>query len=216
MHRCSRCRSKAAVSPASSSSATARPSRCRRARASCWPPAASSATRRCASSTCRCRPTRHGPPHRLAAIPVTPSAPVPRPAPPLHLMAHTWGAPTLSVPKEDRFRALFVERSLPGCMVVNAEGRRFLNESCPYPEFQQAMFADHARSGGEMGGLDRVRCRVPPQVSDGATRARRSLARPPPARKAGSAPCTGKTPRSKAWPSRSRSTRPAWPPAPRA
>ena len=69
----------------------------------------------------------------------------------MHLMAHTWGAPTLSVPKEDRFRALFVERSLPGCMVVNAAGRRFLNESCPYPEFQQAMFADHARSGGEMG-----------------------------------------------------------------
>ncbi|WP_020653337.1 FAD-dependent oxidoreductase [Massilia niastensis] len=66
----------------------------------------------------------------------------------LHLMAHTWGAPTLSVPKEDRFRALFVERSLPGCMVVNAAGRRFLNESCPYPEFQQAMFADQARGGG--------------------------------------------------------------------
>jgi 3-oxosteroid 1-dehydrogenase len=66
----------------------------------------------------------------------------------LHLMAHTWGAPTLSVLKEDRFRALFVERSLPGCMVVNAKGQRFLNESCPYPEFQQAMFAEHARSGG--------------------------------------------------------------------
>jgi 3-oxosteroid 1-dehydrogenase len=66
----------------------------------------------------------------------------------LHLMAHTWGAPTLSVPKEDRFRALFVERSLPGCMVVNAGGRRFLNESCPYPEFQQAMFADQANGGG--------------------------------------------------------------------
>lgn len=65
----------------------------------------------------------------------------------LHLMSHTWGAPTLSVPKEDKFRALFVERSLPGCMVVNAMGQRFLNESCPYPEFQQAMYADHARSG---------------------------------------------------------------------
>lgn len=66
----------------------------------------------------------------------------------LHLMEHTWGAPTLMVPKEEKFRALFVERSLPGCMVVNARGERFLNESGPYPEFQQAMFANHAQTGG--------------------------------------------------------------------
>ena len=66
----------------------------------------------------------------------------------LHLMAHTWGAPTLFVPKEEKFRALFVERSLPGCMVVNARGERFLNESGPYPEFQQAMFANQAQTGG--------------------------------------------------------------------
>lgn len=66
----------------------------------------------------------------------------------LHLMAHTWGVPTMDVPKEEKFRPLFVERSLPGCMVVNARGERFLNESCPYPEFQQAMFANHAKTGG--------------------------------------------------------------------
>lgn len=65
----------------------------------------------------------------------------------LHLMEHTWGAPTLFVPREDKYRALFIERSLPGCLVVNGRGERFVNESCPYPEFQQAMFADHARSG---------------------------------------------------------------------
>lgn len=66
----------------------------------------------------------------------------------LHLMAHTWGVPTLEVPGEEKFRALFVERSLPGCMVVNTQGQRFLNESGPYPEFQQAMFANHALTGG--------------------------------------------------------------------
>lgn len=66
----------------------------------------------------------------------------------LHLMSHSWGAPTLAVPKEDKYRAMFVERSLPGCMVVNASGERFLNESGPYPEFQQAMFANHAKTGG--------------------------------------------------------------------
>ncbi len=66
----------------------------------------------------------------------------------LHLMAHTWGVPTISVPKEEKFRGVFVERSMPGCMVVNAHGQRFVDESCPYPEFQQAMFADHAKTGG--------------------------------------------------------------------
>ncbi|MCE2657956.1 MAG: FAD-binding protein [Rubrivivax sp.] len=66
----------------------------------------------------------------------------------LHLMAHTWGAPTIDVPREEKFRALFVERSMPGCMVVNALGQRFLNESGPYPEFQQAMLANHALTGG--------------------------------------------------------------------
>ncbi|HPO20711.1 MAG TPA: FAD-binding protein, partial [Rubrivivax sp.] len=66
----------------------------------------------------------------------------------LHLMAHSWGAPTLFVPKEEKYRTLFIERSLPGCLVVNARGERFVNESCPYPEFQQAMYAEHARMGG--------------------------------------------------------------------
>ena len=66
----------------------------------------------------------------------------------LHLMEHSWGAPTLFVPKEEKYRALFIERSLPGCLVVNSRGQRFVNESCPYPEFQQAMYAEHSRSGG--------------------------------------------------------------------
>ncbi|WP_233151739.1 FAD-binding protein [Pelomonas sp. KK5] len=66
----------------------------------------------------------------------------------LHLMAHSWGVPTLAVPGEEKFRGVFVERSFPGCMVVNQRGERFVNESGPYPEFQQAMFANHAKTGG--------------------------------------------------------------------
>lgn len=66
----------------------------------------------------------------------------------LHLMDWSWGVPTMDVPKEPAFRGIFVERSLPGCMVVNAKGQRFLNESGPYPEFQQAMLAEHARGNG--------------------------------------------------------------------
>ena len=66
----------------------------------------------------------------------------------LHLMSHTWGVPTLQVQNEEKFRGVFVERSMPGCLVVNIHGVRFVNESCPYPEFQQAMFADHAKNQG--------------------------------------------------------------------
>lgn len=66
----------------------------------------------------------------------------------LHLMSHSWGVPTMFVPKEEKYRGVFIERSLPGCLVVNARGERFVNESCPYPEFQQAMLANHAATGG--------------------------------------------------------------------
>lgn len=43
----------------------------------------------------------------------------------LALMDWSWGVPTMDVPKEPAFRGIFVERSLPGCMVVNAKGQRF-------------------------------------------------------------------------------------------
>lgn len=66
----------------------------------------------------------------------------------LSLMEWSWGVPTMDVPKEPAFRGIFVERSLPGCMVVNNKGQRFLNESGPYPEFQQAMLAEHAKGNG--------------------------------------------------------------------
>ncbi|QXZ10373.1 FAD-binding protein [Comamonas sp. Y33R10-2] len=66
----------------------------------------------------------------------------------LHLMDWSWGVPTMDVPKEAAFRGIFVERSLPGCMVVNNKGQRFLNESGPYPEFQQAMLAEDAKGNG--------------------------------------------------------------------
>ena len=56
-------------------------------------------------------------------------------------LATTWGVPTIAVPGEEKQRGVFVERSMPGCLVVDAQGRRFVNESCPYPEFQQAMHA---------------------------------------------------------------------------
>ncbi|WP_321801354.1 FAD-dependent oxidoreductase [Caballeronia sp. J97] len=65
----------------------------------------------------------------------------------LALMEHVWGAPTVGVAGEEKQRALFVERNLPGCVIVNGHGRRFVNEAAPYSEFVPAMYRDHARTG---------------------------------------------------------------------
>jgi 3-oxosteroid 1-dehydrogenase len=61
-------------------------------------------------------------------------------------MNHVWGAPTVTVPGSTSATAIFVERSLPGCVVVNGKGRRFINEAAPYTEFVAAMQADHAKT----------------------------------------------------------------------
>ena len=58
----------------------------------------------------------------------------------------TWGTPTVVVPGAQA-AGIFVERSLPGCVVVNGHGRRFVNEAVPYTEFIYAMYADHAKTG---------------------------------------------------------------------
>lgn len=59
-----------------------------------------------------------------------------------------WRTPTLSVPGEDRARGLFVERSLPGCIMVNQAGKRFMNEAGDYHTVTQAMI-DADRPGAE-------------------------------------------------------------------
>ncbi|HEX7913823.1 MAG TPA: FAD-dependent oxidoreductase, partial [Paraburkholderia sp.] len=63
------------------------------------------------------------------------------------LMEHAWGAPTVHVDREEKQRALFVERNLPGCVIVNGHGKRFVNEAAPYSEFVPAMYRDHAQTG---------------------------------------------------------------------
>jgi 3-oxosteroid 1-dehydrogenase len=59
----------------------------------------------------------------------------------------TWGAPTVPIPGASSATAVFVERSLPGCVVVNGKGRRFGNEAAPYTDFVYAVQADHAKTG---------------------------------------------------------------------
>ena len=48
------------------------------------------------------------------------------------LMDAAWWGPTVRLPKRDRSRVLFVERSLPGIYIVNEKGERFLNEAASY------------------------------------------------------------------------------------
>lgn len=64
------------------------------------------------------------------------------------LMDLLWGVPVVGVPGGSSQRALFVERSLPGCVIVNRFGRRFVNESEPYPDLVDAMYRDLEAAGG--------------------------------------------------------------------
>jgi 3-oxosteroid 1-dehydrogenase len=58
----------------------------------------------------------------------------------LNLMQYVWGVPALQVPDQPYAHPVFVERALPGCVVVDASGQRFLNENLAYTEFVQTMY----------------------------------------------------------------------------
>ena len=56
-----------------------------------------------------------------------------------HLMDEAWWGPSIVLPGEDRSRQLFTERSMPGCIMVNKNAQRFVNESVAYTACVQAM-----------------------------------------------------------------------------
>ncbi len=56
-----------------------------------------------------------------------------------HLMQEAWWGPSIVLPGEDRSRQLFTERSMPGCIMVNSNAERFVNESVAYTACVQAM-----------------------------------------------------------------------------
>jgi 3-oxosteroid 1-dehydrogenase len=56
------------------------------------------------------------------------------------LMAEAWWGPTTVVPGEDRARMLFIEKSLPGSVLVNRRGERFVNEALPYVDVVKAIY----------------------------------------------------------------------------
>ncbi|KFG88848.1 Fumarate reductase [Sphingobium herbicidovorans NBRC 16415] len=50
-----------------------------------------------------------------------------------------WAAPVFYVPGEDRGRLCTIERALPGCIMVNQSGKRYLNEAASYHIVGQQM-----------------------------------------------------------------------------
>jgi len=64
-------------------------------------------------------------------------------------MDWAWWARTIAVPGEENPRGVFAERAFPGAIVVNGQGRRFVNEAAPYLEFVDAMYRDNQKTGGQ-------------------------------------------------------------------
>lgn len=60
----------------------------------------------------------------------------------------TWGTPTAHVPGMTPQPGMFVERALPGSLMVNQRGERFVNEAAPYTEVIYAMYDNHEKTGG--------------------------------------------------------------------
>jgi 3-oxosteroid 1-dehydrogenase len=59
----------------------------------------------------------------------------------IDLMDDAWWGPTSVVPGEDRARMLVIEKSLPGSILVNKLGERFVNEAAPYIDVVNTMQA---------------------------------------------------------------------------
>jgi 3-oxosteroid 1-dehydrogenase len=58
----------------------------------------------------------------------------------IDLMDDAWWGPTTVVPGESRARMLVIEKSLPGSIMVNKRGERFVNEALPYTDVVNAMY----------------------------------------------------------------------------
>jgi len=60
------------------------------------------------------------------------------------LMDEAWWGPSIPLTGGPYF--CLAERSLPGCLLVNGAGQRFVNESAPYVDAVHAMYAGHSEA----------------------------------------------------------------------
>jgi 3-oxosteroid 1-dehydrogenase len=65
----------------------------------------------------------------------------------LKLMDEAWWGPTAVVPGEAQARMLVIEKSLPGSIIVNKHGKRFVKETAAYIDVVNKMY--DRKSGGE-------------------------------------------------------------------
>ncbi|MFJ9313642.1 3-oxosteroid 1-dehydrogenase [Pimelobacter simplex] len=73
------------------------------------------------------------------------------------LMDDAWWAPSIPLPKGPWFA--LSERSLPGGIIVNRHGERFMNESLPYVEATHRMFGGtHGRGAGPDDDAENLPC----------------------------------------------------------
>jgi 3-oxosteroid 1-dehydrogenase len=66
----------------------------------------------------------------------------------LRNMQSSWCAPVFRVPGEERARLSSIERALPGSIMVNRQGRRFLDEAASYHVVGQKMIEGEAKGEG--------------------------------------------------------------------
>jgi 3-oxosteroid 1-dehydrogenase len=66
----------------------------------------------------------------------------------LDFMDDAWWMPTSVAPGQEMPNMSIVDRSLPGCIIVNKQGKRFTNEAAPYIDVVKNQYADHQKHGG--------------------------------------------------------------------
>ncbi len=64
------------------------------------------------------------------------------------LLDEAWWAPVIKVEDEPRARPLFYERALPGCIMVNQAGQRYMNEAASYHVAGKQMLSADAPGAG--------------------------------------------------------------------
>ena len=85
----------------------------------------------------------------------------------LALMDDAWWGPTTVVPGEARARMLVIEKSLPGGILVNKKGQRFVNEAAPYVDVVKAMHEKDTPEAPDRPRLSRLRLDLPQELPGG-------------------------------------------------
>jgi 3-oxosteroid 1-dehydrogenase len=62
------------------------------------------------------------------------------------LLEDAWWCPSFKIPGKNFIRLVIFEKNLPGGIIVNQRGERFMNEAAPYNDVVKAIYAANARA----------------------------------------------------------------------